>query len=99
MFRDIHIFSARYIETDILNPNHELQELRGTMDMISITHVLHQWDWNTQIKVLKELVALSSASAMIMGFQIGTAGEREKQPSNLTRSAVYLHDPASFQEI
>ncbi|KAL2036564.1 hypothetical protein N7G274_010701 [Stereocaulon virgatum] len=99
MFRDIDKFSARYIETDILNPSHELQELRGTMHIISMTHVLHQWDWNTQIKALKELVALSSGSGMIVGFQIGTVGEREKQPSDLTRSAVYLHDPASFQEI
>lgn len=46
MFRDRHRFSAHYIETDILSPNKKLEHLQGSIDIISITHVLHQWEWD-----------------------------------------------------
>ena len=45
MYRDRDRFSAHFIEADILYPNVELRALMGTVDVVSITHVLHQWDW------------------------------------------------------
>ena len=99
MFRDRDRLSAQYIESNILNPSPRLQELRGSINVVSITHVLHQWGWDDQVKALEQLVRLSSSNAMIVGFQVGTIGLKEQPITELARSAAYWHDPASFHTI
>jgi SAM-dependent methyltransferase len=42
LFRDTDKFSAKFMETDIMNPNDDLKVLTGKIDIISVTHVLHQ---------------------------------------------------------
>jgi hypothetical protein len=37
-------FHVRYIDSDLLFPNSEMKQLHGQIDVISIVHVLHQWD-------------------------------------------------------
>jgi hypothetical protein len=65
-------FPASYIESDMLHPSAELKQLHGRMDAITIVHVLHQWDWDTQILACKELVKFSKPATLIVGYQGGT---------------------------
>ena len=99
MFRDRDFFSARFIGTDILHPNAALQALKGTFHIISITHVLHQGEWNEQVRALKQLATLSHVGAMIVGFQVGSAGRGERPASELAKSPAYWHNPESFREM
>ena len=100
LFCDRDRFSAHFFETDVLFPNTQLVALRGKVDILYITHVLHQWDWENQVKCLLQLVGLSSGpGAMVVGFQIGSAGERNILASGLAKSDAYWHDPNSFAEI
>ena len=100
MYLDRDRFSAHFIKADILYPNAELKALRGTIDVVSITHVLHQWDWGDQVKAVEQLVGLSSGrGAMVVGFQVGSVGVRERKASGLARSDAYWHDPGSFQRM
>lgn len=88
MFGDRDRLSAQYIESNILDPSPELQELRGSINVVSITHVLHQWGWGDQVKALEQLVRLSSSNAMIVGFQVGTIGLKEQPITELARSVT-----------
>ena len=100
MYRDSDRFSAHFIEADILYPNEGLKPLMGTMDVIYITHVLHQWDWKDQAKAAGQLVKFSSGKgAMVVGFQVGSVGEREIKATELAKSDQYWHDPGSFQRM
>lgn len=100
MYRDRDHFSAHFIEADIMYPTAELSALRGTVDVISITHVLHQWDWADQVRAVKRLVELTSGNgALVVGFQVGSVGVREIQASGLAKSAAYWHDGASFEKM
>lgn len=100
MYRDRDRFSAHFIEADILYPNAELRALTGTVDVISITHVLHQWDWKDQVKAVEELVKLSSGKgAVVVGFQVGSVGERVRKATDLAKSDTYWHDQGSFQRM
>ena len=100
LFRDRDRFSARFLEADVLFPNAQLMALREKIDILYITHVLHQWDWENQVKCLVQLVGLSSGpGAIVAGFQIGSAGERKILASGLAKSDVYWHNPTSFAEI
>ncbi|CAF9936426.1 hypothetical protein IMSHALPRED_010746 [Imshaugia aleurites] len=60
MYRDRDRFSAHFIEADILYPTAELRALMGTVDVLSITHVLHQWDWAGQVKAVEQLVSVGT---------------------------------------
>lgn len=99
IFRDREIFSAHFIETDILHLNSALQALKGTFNTISISHVLHQWEWNDQVSALKQQAILSRVGAIIVGFQVGSVGFRKRPASELAKSSAYWHNPESFQEI
>ena len=54
-------FPARFIEGDILHAdqNGELVGLQGKMDVISIIHVLHQWNYETQRSACLQLAKLT----------------------------------------
>ena len=101
MYRDRDRFSStHFIEADIMFPTAELNALKGTVDVISITHVLHQWDWADQVRAVKRLVELSSGQgALVVGFQIGSKGVREKEAKGLAKSASYWHDEGSFERM
>jgi len=71
LFRDADKFSAKFIETDIMNPNEELKSLEGRIDIISVTHVLHQWDWDDQVAAAKQLSSFSRPGTMVVGYQGG----------------------------
>jgi SAM-dependent methyltransferase len=96
MFRDKDKFHARYIEADILHPKSALQELNGKMDIIWVCHVLHQWTWEGQVSVAKNLVALSHKGTLLAGYEAGHEVATHVEPNHLMKGESFLHDPASF---
>ena len=97
MFRDRDKFNPKFIECNILAPTTELLDL-GSFDIIYSTHVLHQWDWTTQVKAIKQLIALSAPGAMVVGFQGGVLNGKVKTFEK-TGAMAYVHDPETFQRI
>jgi len=100
MFRDRTKFSAHFIQSDILHPTAELQRLNGAIDIISITHVLHQWNWNDQVRVVRRLCELSRTGSVVVGYQVGSTSAYQKPPQLYNQdSPPFLHDPQSFQRM
>ncbi|CAD6578634.1 MAG: hypothetical protein ASARMPRED_008788 [Alectoria sarmentosa] len=104
MFRDRDTFSATFMEADILHPNEALLALKGRIDVINITHVLHQWDWAGQIAVARNLVSLSRGTgALVVGFQVGSAGPNRIGPhseeNSLGTKEVFWHSPDTFAKM
>ena len=91
MFRDRGRFDATFIEGDILRPNKALKALRRKIEIISITHVLHQWSLTEQTRALINVVSLAKRyTAMVVGFQIGTTNP------GFQENNVFLHDAHTF---
>ena len=74
LFRDRDRFAARFLENDILRPYPPLQALAGSVDIIWINKVVHQWSYETQLICCCNLVRLSSprAGSLVVGMQAGT---------------------------
>ncbi|PQE20891.1 methyltransferase domain-containing protein [Rutstroemia sp. NJR-2017a BBW] len=96
MYRDRDNFHAHYIECDILKPNPALKELNGKMDIIWITHVLHQWTWEGQVLAAKTLVDLSRVGTIVAGYQVGAIVAMFAPRTELMKGDSFLHDPESF---
>jgi hypothetical protein len=94
-------FKASYIESDLLYPSEELRGLHGQMDVICIVHVLHQWDWDTQILGCKELVKFSKPGTLVVGLQGGTSdiGKRTQYNKEKNQNEFTLHDGKTFQKM
>ena len=74
------------------------------MDVISVTHVLHQWDWTGQVAVVRNLVELSRGpGALVVGFQVGSAGPNRIGPhseeNSLGTREVFWHSPETWREM
>lgn len=70
------------------------------MDILYITHVLHQWDWEEEMKCLVQLVRLSSGcGSTVVGFQVGGVEGRKILASDLAKSDTYRHKPESFAQM
>ncbi|KAJ5122039.1 hypothetical protein N7526_008976 [Penicillium atrosanguineum] len=93
-------FDAHFILADIMSPeeNPELQALKGSVDIISISAVMHQWDWKDQLEAAKKLVAFAKPGALVMGYQIGNVEAKEVVNSTL-QVCQWRHDPVSFAKM
>jgi len=96
MFQDANKFKAKFIEADILHPNAALQALAGKLDIISITHVLHQWKWDEQIAAAKQLAILSKPGSIIVGFQVGST---DPQQVNTGKYERFRHSSETFKHM
>lgn len=79
LYRDRDRFDAHFIEADILSSdnNPALRGLKGRMDIISISAVMHQWNWKDQVEAAKKLVAFVKSDALVVGYQIGNVEAKE----------------------
>ncbi|KAF2034620.1 hypothetical protein EK21DRAFT_55990 [Setomelanomma holmii] len=100
-FKDKDKFDVPYIESDLLFPTDKLKRLHGQIDVISIVHVLHQWDWDTQVLACKELVKLSKPGSLVVGFQGGTSDYAKRAQSNREagQAEFVLHDAETFERM
>jgi hypothetical protein len=98
MFNDRQTFLAHFIEADIVHPNPNLTSLSNTVEIICISKVFHQWDWETQLAALRSTIAFSGPSSMVVGFHAAAvgAGFVGYERDGLT---IWLHDEESWMKI
>jgi hypothetical protein len=107
LYRDQDKFKAHFIEADMLsvNDNDEggeitpLQALRATADIVSISAVLHQWDWDNQVKAAKKVAAFTNGpGALVVGYQIGNI-EAKPVLNKALQLHQWRHTPESFAKL
>jgi SAM-dependent methyltransferase len=100
-FNDKDRFHAQYIESDLLHPNEARQRLFGQIDVVSLIHVLHQRDWDTQILACKEIVRFSKPGSVVIGYQGGTNDIAKRTKWNLEngQKEFTLHDPETLRNM
>jgi hypothetical protein len=95
MFRDQSHFDAHFISADIQSENPALSLLKGKVDVISIFQVLHQCDWNGQMKAAKILTTFTKPGWMIIGNQIANPKAQVCKLRSIP-IPVYRHNPESL---
>lgn len=76
-----------------------LQDLDGTVEVILINRVFHQWRWDAQVKCAKHLACLSKGKrSLVVGMQVG---HRKGQELIIPILGVPLfhHDPETWSEL
>lgn len=98
MFRDRDTFSAQFIEADYISSDSSLRKLEGAVDVVFISQVLHQWNWDGQVRAAQRLVDFSRPGTLVAGCQIGdvTGHEVIFGPSKVP---LWRHDVESFAKM
>ncbi|KAI0157123.1 hypothetical protein GGR52DRAFT_190880 [Hypoxylon sp. FL1284] len=98
-FRDRDRFGGHFIEADILSTSSpELVALKGGVDVVVVSQVLHQWDWDNQLRAAQALTTFTRPGSMIVGNQIGNP---EAQAISLRpgSAALWRHNPDTFAKM
>ena len=108
MFHDRGKFQARFIEGDLFSVGEERvagsrieEAVGGRMDMVNSSHVLHLFNYPTQLEACKKFTALlkPEPGAMVMGLQIGSIRGYERPIGFGSKETQYLHTPESFEKM
>lgn len=103
MFRDADRFSqVDFVRADLIDagPPPEFLALQGKMDVVLITHVLHQWPWHRQVEGCVRLASLTrGVGSLIVGFQVGSIEPGEKVDRRYTTQESFAHDIISFEKM
>ncbi|KAI0115748.1 hypothetical protein GGR51DRAFT_501961 [Nemania sp. FL0031] len=70
-FRDRDRFQGTFIQADFLSSSPELVALKGKIDIVLVSQLLHQWNWDDQVKALETLIGFTRPGSAIVGNQIG----------------------------
>ena len=103
LFLDRDRFKGTFFAADMLGPSQSstFNQLKGTLDLIQASQFLHCWDWDGQLQVAKNIVALSrGASSKISGTQVGSknAGTYDILKSCATSGFHYRHSEKSWEQ-
>jgi SAM-dependent methyltransferase len=98
MFRDRSHFGATFIEADILSEEMALTSLKGKVDILCVTQVLHQWQWDAQVKVAIVLSTFTMPGSLIVGNQIGNSLAQEVTLRSVS-VPMWRHNPESFEKL
>lgn len=101
LYRDKNSFKAHFIEANMLSvdENPALRELKGTADIVSVSAVLHQWDWRNQVEGAKRVALFTKGpGSLVVGYQIGNVEGKELINKTL-KLPQYRHNPESFAKM
>ncbi|KAF2965109.1 hypothetical protein GQX73_g8447 [Xylaria multiplex] len=98
-FCDPDRFKGHFIQADILSTtSSELGALKGQVDVVLVSQVLHQWDWNNQVKAVEALATFTKPGSWIIGNQIGNPVAQGVRLKSLS-AIVWRHNPDSFTKM
>lgn len=98
LFCDKDTFQSKYVEADLLDLSTigALQELKGEVDVIEVSGVMHQWEWIDQLAACKQIVAFSKVGTIVLGHQIGSAVAGNV---DFYGAVMYRQSPESFERL
>ncbi|KAH7132344.1 hypothetical protein B0J11DRAFT_521451 [Dendryphion nanum] len=101
LFLDKQTLKTDFITADVLDPNSELKQLDGIIDIIHIASVLHLFDWDEQLEIAKRIIALLKAKSgsLVVGRQTGNLTAGVMPPKSDTDKRRFLHNADSFVKL
>ena len=73
MFLDRSTLQTEFVQADIFDPDSQLKQLDGTVDIVNAASFFHLFDWDGQVKAAKRVAQLLKPvpNSVIIGRQGG----------------------------
>ncbi|KAI9693608.1 MAG: hypothetical protein M1822_002879 [Bathelium mastoideum] len=101
LFLDKDKFGATFIPADIFDPNSNLKQLDGKIDIIQASSFFHLFDRNTQIELAKHVIALlkPQKGSLLFGRQVGRVEAGEVTAQSNPNRVLFRHNEATWAEM
>lgn len=99
LFRDRDRFHGHFIEADFMSSSPELVALKGQIDIVLVSQLLHQWDWDNQVKAVETLISFMKPGSSIVGNQIGNQVAQAVAAPQYPSIVTWRHNPESFAKM
>lgn len=100
MFRDKDSLQTTFIEADILNPDSDLKQLDGTLDLVYTSSFYHLFDLETQAKAIKRTIKLLKPEPGVMVFGRQGGVEDPVAFNNLKKEMTsYWHNAKTWAQL
>lgn len=98
LFKDRDTLKTTFVTADILNPDSDLKQLDGTIDIVHAASFFHLFDWDDQVRAAKRLVKVMKAKpgVMVDGRQIGNSNAGVVPGTLHPTKPRFRHDADSF---
>lgn len=101
LFADRDTLSCEFITSDIFDDSSELfQRLGEKVDMINAASFFHLFDWDTQVKLAKQVMKLMKPKpgSIVVGRHVGDYNAGELEAKELG-SNIWRHDLDSWRRL
>ncbi|KAF2269864.1 hypothetical protein CC78DRAFT_453044 [Lojkania enalia] len=100
LFLDKPTLKTTFIAADALNPDSDLKQLNGKIDIINTASFFHLFEWDDQVKVAKMVVNLlkPKPGGMLVGRQIGNV-DPGHVPSSNSEKQRFRQNPESWAKL
>ncbi|KAF2239274.1 hypothetical protein EV356DRAFT_502283 [Viridothelium virens] len=101
LFLDKHKFGATFVLADVFDPNSDLKQLDGTIDIIHAASFFHLFDRDTQIKLAKRVIALlkPQKDSLLFGRQVGKVEAGETPANSQPGRLLFRHNVETWAEL
>jgi hypothetical protein len=101
LFRDHDHLQATFVIQDLLTDTPALEQLSGQISFLNSGFFLHLWDWDGQIRVVKQMLKLirPERGSLITGVSFGShsPGEWDNNPHG--GQPMFVHDNNTFSRM
>lgn len=100
LFRDKDTLKTHFMQADVLDPDSQLQSLKGTVDFVHLGMILHVFSWEEQRELLETCIRIlkPQAGVLILGQAVGHA-VGEASPGRFAGGLSFKHSDESFRRL
>ena len=95
LFLDKDTLKATFIAADIFDPESDLKQIEGKIDIVNAGSFFHLWEYEEQVKAAKRVVALlkPQKNSLVVGRQVGNTNAG---PSAKTNTSRFRHNEETW---
>ena len=101
LFLDKGKLKANFINADVFDPESQLSQLNGKVDIVYTGSFFHLFDWDQQVIIAKQLVRTTKAKkgSLVLGRQVGDKNPGTFNHGTNTGGKMYRHDPETWTRL
>ena len=99
LFDDRDKFHGQFLQADLLSSGSALRQVRGQIDVIWTASMLHEFSWEKQMQILKELIGTTKPGSLVAGIVAGQVGGKRVQTNWKGKQEFFHHDTETMKRL
>jgi len=101
LFRDRDSLKSKFIASDVFDPEAEIEQLDGRVDILHAASFFHLFDLEQQKQIARRVVKLlrPRKNSLLLGRHVGNVKGGEHPHRSAPSKTMYRHDPETWRKM